>query len=201
LTLYNESYVMPPLPEQEAEGVIKGMYLLRAAEGPGRHHAQLLGSGPLVASALQAQQILADEYHVAADVWSVTSYQQLYRDARACERHARLHPEQQEPPAPYVHTLLQGHEGPVIATSDWVQELPALLGRFIPRRFVPLGTNGFGRSDTREALRRHFEVDAASVVVATLHALAVDGAVDRSEVARAIAALDIDPDRLDPMLA
>jgi pyruvate dehydrogenase E1 component len=199
LTLYNESYVMPALPEGAEEGILRGMYLLRAAEH-GRHRAQLFGSGPLIAAALEAQRLLAEQYDVAADVWSVTSYQQLYRDARTAERSNRLCSEQ-EPQLPYVARALQGHEGPVIATSDWVQELPGLLGRFIPRRFLPLGTNGFGRSDTREALRRHFEVDTANVVAATLHGLAADGAVERSVVAKAMADLELDPSAPDPMLA
>ena len=147
--------------------------------------------------ALRAQEILAERYDVAADVWSVTSYQQLFRDGRRVERHNRLHPA--TPAAlPYLTTALADARGPVIAVSDWVEELPSLVARFIPNRFVPLGTNGFGRSDIREALRRHFEVDATQIVLATLGALSREGVLDAAVAARAASELGLDPEHPDP---
>ena len=149
-------------------------------------------------TALEAQAILADAHDVAADIWSVTSYQQLFREARKVERYNRLHPEQ-KPKVPYVAQALERTAGPVVTVSDWISEIPSLLARFVPRRLLPLGTNGFGRSDTREALRRHFEIDAPNVVVATLYALQQEGAVPAKTVRAAIKKYGIDPEAIDPM--
>ncbi|MBN1959605.1 MAG: pyruvate dehydrogenase (acetyl-transferring), homodimeric type [Deltaproteobacteria bacterium] len=201
ITLYNENYKMPPKPEGVDEGIVKGMYLDRAAlsdiKGP---RVQLFGSGALLRSAIAAQEILATKYNVAADVWSVTSYQQLYREARSCERHNRLHPSN-TPKLPYVTQLLEGHQGPIIATSDYVSELPSIVSRYLSRRFTALGTNGFGRSDTREALRYFFEVDAAYIAQAALASLAQDGTIETKVVEQAIKDLDIDPEKLDAAIA
>ncbi len=198
ITLYNEKMLMPPMPAGVEDGILKGMYLVSPAVG-GKHRAQILASGTLLPGALAAQKELAARYDVAADVWSVTSYQQLFRDGRAVERYNRLHPEAAAQ-VPYVAAALAGHEGPVVATSDWVAELPSLIARFVPRRFLPLGTGGFGRSDTREALRRFFEVDAASVTVAVLSVLAQEGKVEPSLVTRAIGEQGVEPDALDPFV-
>jgi pyruvate dehydrogenase E1 component len=151
----------------------------------------------MMSAALEASAVLAEHYGVAANVWSATSYQQLYRDARRVERANRMAPDK-KPAVPFVTQQLAGRSGPVVMTSDWVAELPSLLARFIPNRIVPLGTNGFGRSDTREALRRHFEVDAGSVVVATLHGLMLDGKVTAKTVKDAMKRFDIDPTKVDP---
>ena len=200
ITLYNENYKMPAKAgPQVNEGILRGLYLF-AKGGKAKHRVQVLASGPVVNIALEAQKILADKYDVAADVYSATSYQQLYRDARQVERHNRLHPEA-KPKKAYVTEVLEKSEGPIIAASDWVQEVPSLVSRFMPRRFLPLGTNGFGRSDTREALRSHFEIDAPALVVTALAALAQEGAIAGKTVAAAIKAYGIDVDRLDPMNA
>jgi pyruvate dehydrogenase E1 component len=199
ITLYNENYLMPPMPEGSAEGILKGMYLLKAAPGQGPR-VQLFGSGTILQNVLAAQRLLADSYGVAADVWSVTSYQQLYREARAVERDNRLHPER-KPRTPYIATALEGHAGPVVTASDWVSELPSLVSRFVPRRFLPLGTNGFGRSDTRENLRKHFEVDPGSIVCSALYALSQEGKVEPAVVARALKEHDVRPDKQDPLTA
>ena len=198
ITLYNENYSMPAMPKGCEEGVLRGLYLFEKG-GKAKHTAQILASGPFVNVALEAQKLLA-EYDVSADVWSATSYQQLFRDARHIERHNRLHPGD-KPKVPYVTETLSDTEGPIVSVSDWVTEIPSLLSRFMPRRFLPLGTNGFGRSDTREALREHFEIDAPSVVATVLYALLQEGAITAKVVQQAYKRLGIDTDRPDPMTA
>jgi pyruvate dehydrogenase E1 component len=198
ITIYNENYMMPPMPQGVEPGILQGAYVVSPAPEKKKARAQIFGSGTLlVKSALEAQKILFSKYGVPTDVWSITSYGQLYREARRVERDNRLHPERPQE-APYVARMLDGHEGPVICTSDWVSELPSLLTRFIPRRTVPLGANGFGRSDTREALRKHFEIDAAYVVYSTLHALMVEGSIAPQIVSGAMRELGIDPAKVDP---
>ncbi len=197
LTLYNENRSMPAMPEGVEEGIVRGLY--RYAPGPDglTHRAQILASGMMMGEALAAQQILAARYDVAADVWSATSYKLLREDALSCERWNRLHPT--EPPrTPYVTELLGETEGPVVAVTDYLKLVPDQIARFVPHPFVPLGTDGYGFSDTRDALRRHFEVDAAHIVVAVLDGLAQQGAVKAEVVADALVALGVDADRGDP---
>jgi len=199
LTLYNENYVMPAKPEGCDEGILAGMYLVRPAPEARTHRAQLLGSGSILPTqVLKAQELLAADHDVAADVWSVTSYKLLREDGLDAERWNRLHPT--EPPrVPFVARALEGAEGPVIAASDWVKAVPDLIGRFVPAPYMVLGTDGYGRSDTRAKLRRHFEVDAEHIVVATLSALATSGDVKPEAVVDAIRRYDIDPDRPNPV--
>jgi pyruvate dehydrogenase E1 component len=199
LTLYNENYVMPAKPEGCDEGILAGMYRVRPAPEARTHRVQLLGSGSILPTqVLRAQELLAADHDVAADVWSVTSYKLLREDGLDAERWNRLHPT--EPPrVPFVTRALEGAEGPVIAASDWVKAVPDLIGRFVPAAYVVLGTDGYGRSDTRAKLRRHFEVDAEHIVVATLSALASSGDVKPEAVAEAIQRYDIDPDRPNPV--
>jgi pyruvate dehydrogenase E1 component len=144
--------------------------------------------------------MLADEFDVAVDVWSATSYKLLREDGLSVERWNRLHPEE---PArtPYVTELLAESEGPVVAVTDFMKTLPDQIARFVPNRFVPLGTDGYGYSDTRPALRRHFEVDAPHIVVGVLDALARDGDVKAEVVTEAIRRYDLDPERVDPRTA
>jgi pyruvate dehydrogenase E1 component len=197
ITLYNQDYPMPAMPSGCEAGVLSGLYLYRSAVQEAKHRAQLFGSGVVLHQALRAQEILAERYDVAADVWSATSYVQLRNEALAVERWNRLHPGE---PArvPYVTRVLENAPGPVIASSDYLKAVPDLVARWIPRPFVPLGTDGFGRSDTREALRRHFEIDAEHIVVATLGALARQGQIEHGVVQRAIQDLGVDPERIDP---
>jgi len=200
LTLYNENRSMPAMPDGVEDGIIRGLY--RYAAGPeGREHrAQVLASGMMMADALDAQRLLAERYDVSADVWSATSYQLLRNEAMECERWNRLHPT--EPPrTPYVTEQLGGAEGPIVAVTDYLKLVPDQIARFVPHPFVPLGTDGFGFSDTRAALRRQFEVDAAHIVVAVLDGLAQKGEVKADVVADAIAELQIDPERPDPRVA
>src|SRR5262245_24538791 len=197
LTLYNQDYRMPPMPTGVEDGILKGMYLFRGAVQEAKHRAQLFGSGVLLLEALRAQELLAEHYDVAADVWSVTSYQQLRNDALAAERWNRLHPG--EPPrVPYITRTLERAPGPVVAVTDYLKSVPDMVARWVPRSFTPLGTDGFGRSDTREALRRFFEVDAEHVVVATLAALAAEGRVGPGVVADAIRRFGMDTETLEP---
>jgi pyruvate dehydrogenase E1 component len=197
ITVMNEQYEMPPMPEGSREGILKGMYRLRAAE-PAQHQprAHLLGGGAILNEALKAQQILAG-YNVAADVWSVTSYQELYRDGHAVERWNRLHPGE-KPRVPYVAQCLGDATGAIVAASDYVKVLFDGIDQWLPRRLVALGTDGFGRSDSRAALRDFFEVDARFITVAALSELASDGSVPANLVQKAIKDLGINPDKPNP---
>jgi len=200
ITLQNENYPMPALEGDEAEveaGVLRGLYRFKQAESRSKDHVQLFGSGSIMNCVLEARQILADRYDVSADVWSATSYKRLREDALACERWNRLHPEAEQK-TPWIVEALEGVEGPFIAATDYMKLLPDMVAPWINGRLVALGTDGFGMSDTRQALRRHFEVDAASIVIAALDALRQAGKVDGKLVAQAIADFDYDPDKLDP---
>jgi len=201
IAVYNENYVQPPMPEGSEEGILKGIYLFKKSDlAKPKTRIQLLGSGPMVNEALAAQQILAEKYAVAADVWSVTSYNELRREALKIERWNRLHPAE---PAktPYVQQVLEGTEGPIVAASDNMKAVEDQIAPWLAGRFVALGTDGFGRSDNRTHLRRHFEVDAAAIAAAALSKLARDGKFDAKKAAKAIADLDIDPEKTDPAVA
>jgi pyruvate dehydrogenase E1 component len=203
LTLYNENYSMPAMPDGVEDGIVRGLYRYqrsRVAGESGVKPAQILASGTAMLAALDAQEILAAEYGVAADVWSATSYKALREDALSTERWNRLHPTD---PArtPYVTDVLADSDGPVVAVTDFTKAVPDGIARFVPAPFVALGTDGFGFSDTRPALRRHFEVDAPSIVLAVLQGLAQTEAIKSEVVAEAIARFDVDPDRIDPRLS
>jgi pyruvate dehydrogenase E1 component len=216
LTLYNENYPMPALPAGPAEaervrfGTIRGMYRFAAADdaakadsdrdsgsGSGTARATLLFSGSAWQSVMEARRMLISEWEVDVDAWSVTSYKSLREDAISVERWNRLHPDETER-IPFVTESLLGSAGPIVAVTDFMRSVPDQVSRWMPRRFTSLGTDGFGRSDTREVLRRFFEVDAAHVVVAALHGLALDGGLPEGVVADAIARYGIDPDGADP---
>ncbi len=196
LTVMNENYAHPAMPEGSREGILRGMYRVREAAGaPAR--AQLLGSGSILREVLAAADLLRDEWGVGADVWSVTSFNELRRDGLAAERWNLLHPD--EPPRrPYVSEQLEGRPGPVIAATDWVKAYADQIRPFVRAPYQVLGTDGFGRSDSREALRHHFEVSRHFVVLAALHALADAGAVARGTVRQAIERYKIDPDKPPP---
>jgi pyruvate dehydrogenase E1 component len=196
LALYNDPYVQPPKPEGVDEAILQGLYRFAQAENERSHRVQLFGSGPMVPIALKAVELLA-EHDVAADVWSATSYQQLRFEALEVERWNRLHPGEARR-TPFVTKQLEGVEGPVIAVSDHMKAVPDQVSRWVPQPFVPLGTDGFGRSDTRQALRRFFEVDAEYVTVAALAALSDLGEVKPEAVDEAIMKYEIDPDRPSP---
>jgi pyruvate dehydrogenase E1 component len=186
VTIMNANDAQPSMPEVSGirPGVLKGMYRLPDGETP-RSQVQLLGSGAIMTEVLIARELLRKDWNIAAAVWSVTSYVELHRDGIDCERRARLQPDSEVPQA-FATQTLSGCEGPIIAASDYVRALPELIRAFVPRRYVTLGTDGFGRSDTRAALRAFFEVDAVSIVVAALKALADEGMSERRLVGVAL---------------
>ena len=197
ITVMNEQYVMPPMPDGVRDGILKGMYRLKAAENRlGKLKAQLLGSGAILNEVVAAQKLL-ENYGVAADVWSVTSYQELYREGHACERWNMLHPND-PPKVPYVAQCFKDAPGVIIAASDYLKALPDSIDRWMPRRVRSLGTDGFGRSEDRRNLREFFEVDARFVALATLAELAKEGQIDGKVVAKAIKDFEIDPEKRNP---
>jgi pyruvate dehydrogenase E1 component len=197
----NEEYEHPPMPAGCQEGIIKGMYKFRSKDVDGAiARVQLFGSGAILNSTLAAQELLAEKYHVASDVWSVTSYTQLRRDAAACDRWNMLHPTE-TPRRSYLEEVLQGVQGPFISASDYVRALGEQLTPWIPGDYFVLGTDGMGRSETRAALRRHFEVDRESITIATLSRLAKAGVIDPKQVQGAISELGYDAEKQDPYYA
>jgi pyruvate dehydrogenase E1 component len=200
LTLYNENMEMPAMPPGSHEGILRGLYRFRPApdgEGSGRPRIHLLGSGSLLREAMRAQVLLADRFGVDADVWSATSWKGLRTDALDCERWNLLHPGEPRR-VPWVEKMLGGDDRPVIAVSDWVKAVPEMVARWLPGRLYPLGTDGFGRSDTREALRRFFEVDAECVALAALSELERRGELPPGSALRALRELGIDPEKPNP---
>jgi pyruvate dehydrogenase E1 component len=202
LTFGNEPYAMPSMPEGATEGILKGIYKLKAGERKkGQLKLQLFGSGSILREALRAQEILADRFRVSADVWSVTSYKELRREALEVERWNMLHPAARRPRKPYITKVLEKAEGPIVAASDYMKTLPDMIRPWIPGDLHALGADGFGRSDSREALRRHFEVDAESIAVGALYALSKQCKVEKEQVKKAIQDLGIDPEKVDPVAA
>ncbi|EEF58761.1 pyruvate dehydrogenase (acetyl-transferring), homodimeric type [Pedosphaera parvula] len=185
LTLYNERYPMPAMPAGVREGILKGLYKFKTGPEKLKHKAHIFGSGPIINEALRAQTILADDYNVSADVWSATSYKSLRNDALGVKRWNMLHPAE-NPKLSYVENVLVNEKGPFIAVSDTMKSVPDQIAPWVPGGLVTLGTDGFGRSDTRARLRRFFEIDAELVVIATLHALAGKGLIEKGLVAQAI---------------
>jgi pyruvate dehydrogenase E1 component len=201
ITLGNEPYAMPPMPEGAAEGILRGMYKLQPAPAKAKGtQVHLLGSGSILREALRAQELLAERFGVAADVWSVTSYKELRRDALEAERWSLLHPDAESRPS-YVERLLAEESGVFVAATDYMKSVPEMITRWAPGGLYALGTDGFGRSDTREALRRFFEVDAECITLAALHQLARRGEFKPARVQKAVRELGIDPDKIDPMRA
>jgi pyruvate dehydrogenase E1 component len=194
LTLYNENYAMPPMPEGVEEGILKGIYRYQAGEGKAALH--LFGSGPILNEALRAQKILAERYSVVADVWSATSYNELRREALAVERWNRLHPSQ-KPRTPYIVEALKGAEGPIVAATDYMKIVPDQIAPWLPGRLSSLGADGFGRSDNREYLRKHFEVNAESIAAAALSSLVRAGKFEIRKAKAAFADLGVDPEKID----
>jgi pyruvate dehydrogenase E1 component len=198
ITLYNENMHMPPMPEGVEQGILKGLYKFKSGPVGRKHKAHILGSGPIIRSALAAQEILAEKYNVSADVWSATNYKQLRTDAQAVQRWNMMHPTE-APRKSYVETALEKEKGAFVAVSDFMKIVPEQINQWVPGGLTILGTDGFGRSDTRENLRRFFEIDPPMVVLATLSALAKQGTVDKKIVAQAIKDLGIDPEKTHPV--
>ncbi|GAA3673501.1 pyruvate dehydrogenase (acetyl-transferring), homodimeric type [Nocardioides ginsengisoli] len=197
LTLMNENYEHPAMPEGAAEGIIKGMYLLQPGKGRGAAKVDLLGSGTILREVLAAAELLAKDFKIKADVWSVPSFTELRRDGLATERWNTLHP-LEEPRTSYVAQCLGERKGPVVAATDYMKSYADQIRAFVPGSYTALGTDGFGRSDYRRNLRRHFEVDRHFIAVTALRRLADEGVVSADVVAEAIEKYGIDPDRPDP---
>jgi pyruvate dehydrogenase E1 component len=197
----NDNYLQPAMPAGVEEGIVRGIYKFSSSEVKGgQHRVQLFGSGAIMNSVLDAQRILAERYQIASDVWSVTSYTELRRDAQSCRRWNMLHPTE-APRQSYVEKVLAGHHGPFIAASDYVRALAEQVQPWIPGDYFVLGTDGMGRSETRPALRRHFEVDAACVTIAALYQLSLQGKIAAADVARAIQDLDVNPEKINALYA
>jgi len=200
ITVENENYKMPAMPEGIEEGIIRGLYCVSSLDvGNEKPRVQLFGSGPILREALMAQQILAERYEISSDVWSVTSYKTLRREALASQRWNLLHPTAR-PRRSFLEESLEGVKGPFIAASDYVRAVPQSIAPWITDDYFVLGTDGFGRSEIRRELRRFFEVDAESITLAALYRLAEHGSGDRRSVAQAIKEFGIDPEKPDPMI-
>jgi len=197
ITTMNENYVHPPMPKGVEDGILRGMYLLQVG-GQGKIRAQLMGSGTILREVLGAAEILMKDFGIPTDVWSVTSFNELRRDALETERWNQLHPDA-EPRKCYVEQALADRPGPYVAATDYMKIVPDQIERWVPGHFVSLGTDGYGRSDDRESLRKHFEVDKRYIAVTALKALADDGVLDQKTVVEAIKKYGIDPDRPDPV--
>jgi len=205
ITVYNENYEMPSMPAGCEEGILKGMYRLKDVAATGKPvgampPVQLLGSGAILREVIRAADLLAEHWGIASTVWSVTSWKELRREAQECRRWNMLHPEA-PPRQSYLEQTLGDYEGVFVAASDHVRAVPEQLDPWIPGGLFALGTDGFGRSESRGPLRRHFEVDAECIAVGTLWRLARTGAIGSHVVTEAIARLGIDPDKIDAALA
>lgn len=198
ITVMNENYHHPDMPKGVEEGIIKGMYLFQESKKKSKLHVQLMGCGTILREVIKAAKWLEDDYSISSDIWSVTSFTELRREGLAIERENTLHP--MKPTAvPYVTSQLKGRQGPVIAATDYMRLYADQIRPFVPGRYVTLGTDGYGRSDTREQLRHFFEVDAKFIVLSALNALVAEGALDKSNVVDAITRYKINPDKLDPV--
>jgi pyruvate dehydrogenase E1 component len=201
ITVMNEPYAMPAMPGDVKDGILRGMYKFRAAtNGKAKLRAQLFGSGAILNEALRAQEILETKYGVAADVWSVTSYKELYNDGNETERWNRLHPGEKAR-VPYVTKCLADAPGVLVAASDYLKTLPNMVSKWMPRRLASLGTDGFGRSEGRTSLRDFFEVDSRFITLATLHELFNDGKIEKTVLDKAIKDLGINPDKPNPVIS
>jgi pyruvate dehydrogenase E1 component len=200
ITLHNENYAMPEMPAGCEEGIIRGMYRVSTVNVEGDQRVQLFGSGAILREALRAQNILAEKYNIGSDVWSVTSYTELRRDAQECERWNMLNPSEQRR-EPYVSQILAGTPGPFVSASDHVRALAEQISPWVPGGLFALGTDGMGRSESRQALRRHFEVDAECITVAALYQLKKQGKCDGQCFAKAVKELGIDPQKQSALYA
>ncbi len=197
LTLYNENYSQPPRPEGVTEGIIEGLYRWQEAPSTTGPRAAILFSGSANLAAREAAHELEEHYGVGAELWSATSYKKLREEALSVERWNRLHP-RETPRVPLVTRRLSTVGGPVLAVSDYMRLVPDQVSQWVPGRFVTLGTDGFGRSDSRKALRKFFEIDTGSIVATTLWALAADGSIGMDRVLDAFDRYGIDPEAPDP---
>ena len=197
VTVMNENYPHPAMPDNASEGIIKGMYRIKEEAKPKAAHAQLLGSGTILREVLAASELLQDDWKVSTDVWSVTSFTELRRDGLSIDRESMYNPEVAEK-STWVVQCLEATKGPVIATTDYMRSVPDLIRTWVPRRYVTLGTDGYGRSDTRKALRDFYEVDRFHITLATLKALVADGAIEKKTLAKAIQKYGLEGNKPNP---
>jgi pyruvate dehydrogenase E1 component len=207
ITTLNENYSMPAMPEGAEEGIIKGMYAFRKAEGTGKHRVQLMGCGSILREVIAAADLLKQDWEVDADIWATPSLNELAREGAACERWNTYHPDAEQR-VPWITQCLQGTDTPVIASTDYIRQFTEQVRAFVPNPFYTLGTDGFGRSDSRQALRHHFEVDRYYVTVTALKALAdqqksskAKGKITAKTVLEAMAKYNIDPEKPNPLYA
>uniref|UniRef100_UPI0037DC0C05 transketolase-like TK C-terminal-containing protein n=1 Tax=Xenophilus sp. TaxID=1873499 RepID=UPI0037DC0C05 len=200
VTLMNENYAHPEMPEGSAEGILKGMYLFKDAGKPkkGELRVQLMGSGTILREAIAAAELLEKDFGIKADIWSCPSFNELARDGWDVERHNRLNPEG-EPRKAYVTSLLEGRQGPAIAATDYIRMYPEQIRQFVPMRYTVLGTDGYGRSDTRENLRRFFEVSRYYIAQAAVAALAAEGKLSAKDVVKANGLYEVDGSKPNPV--
>ncbi len=198
ITVMNENYTHPDMPAGVEEGIIKGMYLLQESKKRAKKHVQLLGSGTILREVIAAAAMLQDDYGVTADIWSVTSFNELRRDGLAVERYNRMHPEA-KPRQAYVSELLAGRQGPVIAATDYMRLYADQIRPFVSVPYTALGTDGYGRSDTRKRLRHFFEVDAKFIALAALDALVRQDDMPKSTLNDALKRYKIDSEKEDPV--
>ncbi|HAT6936874.1 TPA: pyruvate dehydrogenase (acetyl-transferring), homodimeric type [Legionella pneumophila] len=198
ITIMNENYSHPDMPEGVEEGIIKGMYLLKENKKKSKNHVQLMGCGTILREVIKAAEMLEEDFSITSDIWSVTSFNELRKEGLAVERYNNMHPKN-KPQESYVTSQLKGRRGPVIATTDYMRIYADQIRPFVPNRYITLGTDGYGRSDTRTQLRHFFEVDAKFVVLTALNALVAEGALDKTKVVDAMKRYNINPDKLDPM--
>jgi pyruvate dehydrogenase E1 component len=203
VTIHNENYAQPPKPDTDGltDGILQGLYRFAAAPdiGKGAHPARLVGSGSILQQVIAARDLLAEKFGVAAEVYSAPSFQLLRREALETERWNRLHPDARRARVPYVSRILPHEGGPIVAASDWMKAWPDMVSRWLPPHYTSLGTDGFGRSDTRENLRALFEIDPTHIAAATMVGLARCGAIDAKVAAKAVRELGVDPDKTDPL--
>ena len=197
LTIYNENYEQKAMPEGVEEGVIKGIYKIQSSKNPSQQKVHLLGSGVIINETFKAAQILEEKYQISCDIWSVTSFNRLRDDALECQHWNRLHPEEDEKKS-YLETVMADETGLFVSANDYMQIVAEQISPWLPGELVALGTDGYGHSSSREELRRYYEIDAESIVLATLHKLSLQGNLDKSIVAEAMKDLNINPDKQTP---
>ena len=201
ITVMNEPYVHPPMPEGAEEGILKGLYKFKDSPDPeSKLRAQLFGSGAILNEVLRAQEVLQENYGVAADVWSVTSYKELYRNGLETERWNMLHPSEIKR-TPYISKCVEDSPGVFVAASDYMMALPDSISQWLPGPLVTLGTDGYGRSGSRKALRDFFEVDWRYITLAVLSSLTWEKKIDTDVVEKAIKELEIDPSKANPIIS
>ncbi|ANN95533.1 TPA: pyruvate dehydrogenase (acetyl-transferring), homodimeric type [Legionella pneumophila] len=198
ITIMNENYSHPDMPAGVEEGIIKGMYLLKENKKKSKNHVQLMGCGTILREVIKAAEMLEEDFSITSDIWSVTSFNELRKEGLAVERYNNMHP-QNKPQESYVTSQLKGRRGPVIASTDYMRIYADQIRPFVPNRYITLGTDGYGRSDTRTQLRHFFEVDAKFIVLAALNALVAEGSLDKAKIVDAMKRYNINQDKLDPM--